>query len=86
LLCLRYRWNFSGIETLPGNVSRIGFLIAEMAADRTFVTTKQKDRGGMVAVKTYKSRLVYEIQGPLYYNSDVVAELSNIRIKEFGEN
>jgi hypothetical protein len=78
--------NFSGFKSLPGDVSRISFPIAEIAADGTFVITKQKDRGGMVTVDTCKAQLLYEIQGPLYYNSDVVAELSNIEIQEVGEN
>jgi hypothetical protein len=37
-------------------------------------------------VETCKAQLLYEIQGPLYYNSDVVAELSNVEIKQVGEN
>jgi hypothetical protein len=78
--------NFSGFKSLPGDVSRIGFPVAEIAADGTFVITKQKGRGAMVTVETCKTQLVYEIQGPLYYNSDVVAELSNIKIEQVGEN
>lgn len=48
--------------------------------------TKQKDRDGMVTIDTCKAQLLYEIQGPLYYNSDVVAVLDGIRIEQRGEN
>lgn len=78
--------NFSGFKGLPRGVSHLGFPIAEIAADGTFVMTKQKDRGGMVTVETCKAQLLYEIQGPLYYNSDVVAELSDIEVKEVGKD
>ena len=40
--------------------------------------TKQKNSGGMVSVNTCSSQLVYEIQGPWYFNSDVTAVLDGI--------
>lgn len=78
--------NFSGFKQLTGDISHIGFPIAEIAVDGSFVMTKQKHRGGMVTIETCKAQLLYEIQGPLYYNSDVVAELSNIKIEEAGKD
>lgn len=40
----------------------------------------------MVTIDTCKAQLLYEIQGPYYYNSDVVADLTNIKIESAGEN
>jgi Acyclic terpene utilisation family protein AtuA len=76
--------NFSGFKGLPSPVTAIGFPIVEMEENGTFVVTKQRDRGGMVTVDTCKAQLLYEIQGPYYYNSDVVAILTNIKIQQIG--
>ena len=48
--------------------------------------TKEKNTGGMITVDSVTSQLLYEIQGPLYYNSDVVAQLEEIKIEQTGED
>ena len=78
--------NFSGFKSLPGKSLDIGFPIAEVTADGDFFITKQGGRDGMVTVETCKAQLLYEIQGPLYYNSDVVARLDQIKIEQAGED
>lgn len=78
--------NFSGFKSLPGPIISLGYPIVEMAEDGTFVISKQKERGGMVTIDTCKAQLLYEIQGPYYYNSDVVAVLSNIEIHQVGKD
>ncbi|RDW76940.1 hypothetical protein BP6252_04993 [Coleophoma cylindrospora] len=78
--------NFSGFKSLPGKSLRLAFPVLEMDADGTFVITKQAEGDGFVTVDTCKAQLLYEIQGPYYYNSDVVAELSKIKIEQIGEN
>ncbi|KAH7131711.1 hypothetical protein B0J13DRAFT_508808 [Dactylonectria estremocensis] len=78
--------NFSGFKSLPGSTLNLGFPIVEMKSNGEFFVTKQKDSGGMVTVDTCKAQLLYEIQGPLYYNSDVVAELDAIKIEQAGKN
>lgn len=40
----------------------------------------------MVSVDTVTSQLLYEIQGHLYLNSDVTADLENITIQQIGAN
>lgn len=60
--------------------------MVEVENDGTFVVTKQVEGDGIVTVDTCKAQLLYEIQGPLYYNSDVVAELSDIKIEQVGKN
>jgi hypothetical protein len=46
----------------------------------------EKDKHGLVNIATVASQLLYEIQGPLYYNSDVTASIENMVIKEIGKN
>jgi len=48
--------------------------------------TKQCDRGKMVTIETCKAQLLYKIQGPYYYNSDVVAILTNIKLEQVDIN
>lgn len=78
--------NFTGFKSLPGESADIGYPIAEVTAEGDFSITKQRGKDGMVTVDTCKSQLLYEIQGPLYYNSDVVAKLDQIKMKQAGEN
>lgn len=39
-----------------------------------------------VTVDTVRGQLLYEIQGPFYYNPDVIADLSSIRFEQTGHN
>ena len=48
--------------------------------------TKEQNTGGMVTVDSVESQLLYEIQGPLYYNSDVVAQLEGVQMEQVGED
>ena len=78
--------NFSGFKSLPGLSLDIGFPIAEFESNGEFYVTKQSGKDGMVTVDTCKAQLLYEIQGPLYYNSDVVAILDKIEIEPAGKD
>lgn len=78
--------NFSGFKSLPGECLDLGFPIIEMSRDGQFVVTKQETGDGMVTVDTCKAQLLYEIQGPLYYNSDVVAKLDQIKMQDVGKD
>lgn len=78
--------NFSGFKSLPGTSVNIGYPIVEMEANGSFLVTIQNNRDGMVTVDTCKAQLLYEIQGPYYYNSDVVAVLDSIKIEQIGKN
>ncbi|KAK4047871.1 hypothetical protein OIO90_006032 [Microbotryomycetes sp. JL221] len=77
--------NFSGFKGL-NDWTDIGFPIAEIAGDGTHIITMEKNTHGCVTPATLTAQLLYEIQGPSYYNADVVAELSNIAYEEVGEN
>lgn len=78
--------NFTGFKSLPGASLNLGFPIVEMGKNGEFIVTKQKGRDGIVTADTCKAQLLYEIQGPYYYNSDVVAILDKIQIREVGKD
>lgn len=82
--------NFSGFKTLEhggDGWSNIGFPIAEISAEGKVVITKQSySTGGAVTVDTCSSQLLYEIQGPWYYNSDVTAILTDLHFEQVGTN
>lgn len=60
----------------------LGFPIAEVEANGDTIIAKQENSGGVVNVETITSQLVYEISGPWYYNSDVVALLEDVKAEE----
>ena len=66
------------------NFTNMGFPIAEIGSEGQVVITKEKKSGGIVTVNTCTAQLLYEIQGPLYYNSDVTADLENVSFVEEG--
>jgi hypothetical protein len=64
----------------------VGFPIAEVDHKGECILTKEENTGGCITVGSVTSQLLYEIQGPLYMGSDVVAEISNIKIEQVGED
>jgi hypothetical protein len=50
------------------------------------IIIKEKGTGGIVSVDTCTSQLLYEIQGPWYFNSDVTAILDEIRFGQLSSN
>lgn len=82
--------NFTGFKSLEhggDGWSNIGYPIAEISAEGSVLITKQSyATGGAVTVDTCTSQLLYEIQGPWYYNSDVTAILDGINFEQRGPN
>ncbi len=71
-----------GYKDVP-NLARVGFPIAEVAADGSAVITKLADAGGLVSERTVKEQLLYEVHDPsAYVTPDVVADFSGVRIRE----
>lgn len=72
--------NFTGFKALEASDRwvDIGYPVTEISANGQVVITKQKNSGGTVSIHTCSSQLLYEIQGPFYYNSDVTAVLDQI--------
>jgi hypothetical protein len=77
--------NFSGFKDVDGK-NDIGYPIAEIGKKGDVIITKQKGTGGIVSVDTCTSQLLYEIQGPWYFNSDVTAILDEIRFDQLSSN
>ncbi|RDW70499.1 acyclic terpene utilization AtuA family protein [Aspergillus mulundensis] len=83
--------NFTGFKELEhvgrDGWSNIGYPIAEISAEGKVVITMQSyTSGGAVTVDTCSSQLLYEIQGPWYFNSDVTAILTDIHFEQLGTN
>jgi hypothetical protein len=75
--------NYSFFREVP-DIARIGFPLAEMHADGTFVVTKHPGTGGLVSVGTVTAQLLYEIQGLPYLNPDVTTRFDSIRLEQQG--
>jgi len=75
-----------GYKDVPG-LERLGFPLAEVRADGSFVVTKVPEAGGMVTAATCKEQLLYEIHDPArYVTPDVVADFTAVRIEETGKD
>lgn len=77
---------YSGFKDLFDGCENIGFPIAEIYADGTCTIEKEPGTGGEISIGTVASQLLYEIQGPLYYGSDVVANLEGIQMVQDGKD
>jgi acyclic terpene utilization AtuA family protein len=75
--------NYSFFREVP-DIARIGFPLAEMHADGSFVVTKHPGTGGLVSVGTITAQLLYEIQGVRYLNPDVTTRFDSIRLEQAG--
>lgn len=71
--------NFTGFKELQAKGwDDIGYPIGEISKDGQVIMTKQKGSGGEISVATCSAQLLYEIQGPWYFNSDVTAVLEKV--------
>jgi len=77
---------YSGFKSLGVNDTDMGYPIASIEHNGEAVITMEKGKDGLVNTWTITSQLLYEIQGPLYYNSDVTADISNIKLEQVEEN
>ncbi|KAK3678126.1 hypothetical protein LTR78_002221 [Recurvomyces mirabilis] len=77
--------NFTGFKSLEmRGWDDIGYPIAEISSNGQAVITKSRGSGGEVSTQTCSSQLLYEIQGPWYYNSDVTAILDELWFEQLG--
>ena len=75
-----------GFKDVP-ELHNVGFPIAELSADGSFVITKADNTGGLVDARTVKEQLLYELHDPAaYLTPDVVADISEAEVEEIGQN
>jgi hypothetical protein len=76
---LWHRW-----DELP-DPAGIGYPIAELLEDGSFVITKPENTGGLVSVPTVSEQLVYEIDDPTCYRTpDVNVDLTSLTLGQEG--
>jgi hypothetical protein len=72
-------------EIAPADLARLGYPIAEIAADGSFVLTKTPRTPGRVSQATVKEQLLYEMHDPrAYVTPDVVADITTLRLEDDG--
>tara|TARA_R110002073_G_scaffold79001_14_gene190275 strand:- start:1293 stop:3098 length:1806 start_codon:yes stop_codon:yes gene_type:complete len=78
--------NFTDWDQVPG-LANMGYPIAEISTDGSFVCSKPDNTGGLVSVGTVSEQMLYEIGDPqAYMLPDVVCDFSTASIEEIGAN
>ena len=77
--------NYSFFKEVP-SFKDIGYPIAEINKDGSFVITKHSNTGGLVSVGTVTAQLLYEIGSPAYLNPDVISHFDTLKIEQESED
>jgi hypothetical protein len=75
-----------GYKDVP-DLARVGFPIAEVAADGSMVVTKADGTGGLVSPRTVKEQILYELGDPsAYLVPDVTLDITDVEVEEVAPN
>ncbi|MCW2681030.1 MAG: hypothetical protein JWM62_2431 [Frankiales bacterium] len=74
--------NYSFVREEVEQPVRMGFPVAEVAADGAAVITKHPGTGGAVTVGTVTAQLLYEIAGQHYAGPDVTTDFASLQLAQ----
>ena len=84
-----------GAQTTGGNYAffdeintfkNIGYPIAEIYDDGSFMITKHDNTGGLISTGTVTAQLLYEISSPDYVNPDVIGHFESLLLEDLGDD
>ncbi|KAI8631450.1 DUF1446-domain-containing protein [Xylariaceae sp. FL1651] len=79
--------NFAGFDQYSiEQLLHLACPIAEIATSGEAVITKHEALNGFVTEEVVKCQLLYELQGNIYLNSDVKADIKNVAVRQVGAN
>lgn len=78
--------SLAAMDSVPAqDLPHLGYPIAHVEADGSFVLTKTPDTPGCVTVNTVKEQLLYEVHDPAhYFTPDVVANFTTLALTQDG--
>ncbi|GAB5503085.1 acyclic terpene utilization AtuA family protein [Pyruvatibacter sp.] len=77
--------NFTDWRDVANDLDAIGYPIADVSADGSFICSKPPKTGGKVSVGTVCEQMVYEIGDPqAYLVPDVVCDFSEVQVTQTG--
>jgi hypothetical protein len=69
------------------DLAEIGYPIAEISSDGTFVVTKPRGSGGMVDRRTVTEQILYEVHDPSFYlTPDVTLDICDVELSDDGRD
>ncbi|MFW5874647.1 MAG: acyclic terpene utilization AtuA family protein [bacterium] len=75
--------NYSFMDEVP-SYRNVGFPIAEIFQDGSFVITKHPETGGLVSEGTVTAQVLYEISTPGYLTPDVTVRFDTLKLESLG--
>lgn len=71
----------------PDELNQLGYPIAHVEEDGSFVLSKTPDTPGRVTLNTVKEQLLYEVHDPAHYiTPDVIADFTTLHLEALGED